>query len=123
MSAHSLIKMMRRKVQNKEGELFPNHKVLSKKDGDPQVLKLLQQYDDIFQEPRSLPPERNIQHCIELLPDAIPKKQHPYIYTYGQKTEIERIVKEMLNSGIIRLRQLCFPSMLVKKKDGGWRLC
>ncbi|KAL0330122.1 UNVERIFIED_CONTAM: Retrovirus-related Pol polyprotein from transposon [Sesamum radiatum] len=42
------------------------------------MLELLQQYDDVFQEPRLLPPERSIQHRIELIPDAIPKKQHPY---------------------------------------------
>ncbi|KAL0439602.1 UNVERIFIED_CONTAM: Retrovirus-related Pol polyprotein from transposon.6 [Sesamum latifolium] len=82
-------------------------------------------YDDVFKEPNSLPPEREIEHRIELLPDAIPRKQHPYRYAYGKKTEIERIVKEMLDSGIIRPSQSCFasPVLLVKKKDGGWRLC
>ncbi|KAL2230956.1 UNVERIFIED_CONTAM: Retrovirus-related Pol polyprotein from transposon [Sesamum indicum] len=82
-------------------------------------------YQDVFQEPKSLPPERSIQYSIELLSDAIPKKQHPYRYAYGQKTEIERLVKEMLGNGIIRPSQSSFasPVLLVKKKDGGWRLC
>ncbi|KAL0282300.1 UNVERIFIED_CONTAM: Retrovirus-related Pol polyprotein from transposon [Sesamum angustifolium] len=97
----------------------------AKKEENTKVLELLQQYNDVFQEPRSLPPERSIKRCIDLLPKAIPKKQHPYRYAYGQKTEIERIVKEMLDSGIIKPSQSSFAStvLLLKKKDGGWRLC
>ncbi|KAK4394129.1 hypothetical protein Sango_1883700 [Sesamum angolense] len=82
----------------------------AKKEENTKVLELLQQYNDVFQEPRSLPPERSIEHCIDLLPKAIPKKQHPYRYAYGQKTEIERIVKEMLDGGIIKPSQSSFAS-------------
>ncbi|KAL0352108.1 UNVERIFIED_CONTAM: Transposon Ty3-G Gag-Pol polyprotein [Sesamum calycinum] len=82
-------------------------------------------YDDVFKEPSSLPPEIKFEHGIELLPEGIPMKQHPYRYSYGQKTEIERIVKEMLDNGIIKPSQSSFvsPILLVMKKDGGWRLC
>ncbi|KAK4381110.1 Retrovirus-related Pol polyprotein from transposon [Sesamum angolense] len=73
MTAHSLVNMMRRKNHDTTGELL-----LKNHEENPKMLELLQQYDDIFQEPRLLPPERSIQHRIELLPDAIPKKQHPY---------------------------------------------
>ncbi|KAL0317386.1 UNVERIFIED_CONTAM: Transposon Ty3-G Gag-Pol polyprotein [Sesamum angustifolium] len=75
--------------------------------------------------PQSMPPVRNIEHMIEWRPDAIPKKQQPYRYAYGQKTEIENIVRGMLKSGIIQESQSSFasPVLLVKKKDGGWRLC
>ncbi|KAL0381339.1 UNVERIFIED_CONTAM: hypothetical protein Sangu_0198200 [Sesamum angustifolium] len=80
--------------------------------------ELLREYEEVFQEPSSLPPKRSIEHHIELLPDAIPKKQHPYRYAYGQKTKIERIVKEMLQSGIIKPSQSCFasPALLVRRK-------
>ncbi|KAL0391249.1 UNVERIFIED_CONTAM: hypothetical protein Scaly_0482000 [Sesamum calycinum] len=46
------------------------------------------------------------------------RKQHPYRYAYGQKTEIDKNVKEMLHSGIINPSQSSFasPMLLVKKR-------
>ncbi|KAL0319957.1 UNVERIFIED_CONTAM: Retrovirus-related Pol polyprotein from transposon.6 [Sesamum radiatum] len=104
-----------------KGELYTVSRKEPQVEGAPRLSELILQFQDIFQEPKTLPPER----AIELMHDAIPKKQHPYRYAYGQKTEIERIVKEMLDSGIIRTSQSSFasPVLLVKKKDGGWRLC
>ncbi|KAL0398579.1 UNVERIFIED_CONTAM: Retrovirus-related Pol polyprotein from transposon.6 [Sesamum radiatum] len=125
MAAHSLGKLLRRKNPESEGELVLMSKPMNRADEDFKISELLQQYNDIFKEPSSLPPEREIEHRIELLPEAIPRRQHPYRYAYGQKTEIEKIVKEMLNNGIIKPSQSSFasPVLLVKKKDGGWRLC
>ncbi|KAL0283300.1 UNVERIFIED_CONTAM: Retrovirus-related Pol polyprotein from transposon.6 [Sesamum angustifolium] len=120
LSALSMAKLIRRRSVVTEGEFFLSHKTLNKVEENNKILELLLQFEDVFQEPNSLPPETNIEHCIELLPDAIPKKQHQYRYAYSQKTEIERIVKEMLNSGIIRPSHSSFvsPVLLVKKKDG-----
>ncbi|KAL0458478.1 UNVERIFIED_CONTAM: Retrovirus-related Pol polyprotein from transposon [Sesamum latifolium] len=96
----------------------------SQKVDDPMISGLLQKFEDIFQEPQFLPPERTIEHKIELMPDAIPKKQPPYGYAYGHKTEIENIVKDMMKSGIIRASQSSFtsPVLFVKNKDGEWGL-
>lgn len=43
-----------------------------------------------------------------------------YRYLYFQKTEIEKQVKEMLNSGVIKasVSPYSSPILLVKKKDG-----
>ncbi|KAL2230104.1 UNVERIFIED_CONTAM: Transposon Ty3-G Gag-Pol polyprotein [Sesamum indicum] len=125
VSTYSLAQLMKGRSIEVPGELLLSHKPQMEEKGGSQVQAVLQLYEEVFKEPHSLPPERRIEHRIELLPEAIPKRQHPYRYAYGQKTEIERIVKEMLNSGIIRPSQSSFasPVLLVKKKDGGWRMC
>ncbi|KAL0376671.1 UNVERIFIED_CONTAM: Transposon Ty3-G Gag-Pol polyprotein [Sesamum calycinum] len=125
VSAYSLSKLLRRGNYGMKGQIYVVNKDINQGEKNPRLLDLLHHFSDIFQEPRTLPPERTIEHHIELVPDAIPRKQHPYRYAYGQKTEIEKIVREMLESGIIRTSQSSFvsPVLLVKKKDGGWRLC
>jgi hypothetical protein len=49
----------------------------------------------------------------------------PYRYPYFQKIEIEKIVKDLLASGVIRpsLSPFSSPILLVHKADGSWRLC
>ncbi|KAL0420984.1 UNVERIFIED_CONTAM: Retrovirus-related Pol polyprotein from transposon.6 [Sesamum latifolium] len=125
LSAYSLSKLLRRGNYGIKGHIYVINRDRMPDERDPRLLGLMHQFKDVFQEPKTLPPERIIEHHIELVPDAIPKKQHPYRYAYGQKTEIEKIVKDMLESGIIRTSQRSFasPVLLVKKKDGGWRLC
>lgn len=46
----------------------------------------------------------------------------PYRYLYFQKEEIEKIVEELLSSGMIRPNQspYSFPILLVRKLDGTW---
>jgi len=48
----------------------------------------------------------------------------PYWYPHLLKTEIEKQVGEKLNSGIIRPTNNPYssPVIVVKKKDGSWRI-
>ena len=49
----------------------------------------------------------------------------PYRYHYFQKTEIEKIIRELLEVGSIRPSQSPFssPVLLVREADGSWRMC
>ena len=49
----------------------------------------------------------------------------PYRYPYSQKEQIESMVHDMLQEGLIQPSKSPFssPIVLVKKKDGTWRFC
>ncbi|KAK9189837.1 hypothetical protein WN943_018436 [Citrus x changshan-huyou] len=65
------------------------------------VLILLHQYEQLFQTPSSQPPHRLIDHKIYLLPNTKPVNVRPYCYPHFQKAEMEKLINEMLNQGII----------------------
>lgn len=89
------------------------------------VHNLLSQYADVFKEPTELPPIRSHDHKIPLLKGSQPINQRGYRVPFIQKTEIEAQVKEMLKTGTIQPSTSSFasPVILVKKKDGSWRMC
>lgn len=75
--------------------------------------------------PSGLPPARQLDHRIHLLPNSKPINVRPYQYPYFQKNEIERQVKDMLDQGVIQRSHSPFsmPVLLVRKKDGSFRFC
>ncbi|MCH80279.1 Ty3/gypsy retrotransposon protein, partial [Trifolium medium] len=87
--------------------------------------EVLGKYAHIFQTPSSLPPRREKEHAINLINGHGAVNVRPYRYPHHHKNEIERQVKEMLESGIIRPSTSSFssPVILVKKKDNTWRMC
>lgn len=89
------------------------------------VQKLIEQFAEIFQDPKELHPNRGCDHAIEWLPSSKPVNQRPYSYSYEQKNTIERMVREMLETQIVITSTSPFasPVILVKKKDPTWRFC
>jgi hypothetical protein len=86
------------------------------------IQTILDQFAQVFQDPKTLPPERSYDHSIPLLPGAIPFNTKPYHYSPQMKTEIEEQVTQLLQSGLITHSSSPFasPVLLVKKK--GWNL-
>jgi hypothetical protein len=89
------------------------------------VQAFLQQFSDVFQEHHELPPHKEFDHSIHLLPGTSSVNCRPYRYSPLQKDEIERKVKQMLLDGTITptISPYASPVLLVKKKDGTWRFC
>jgi hypothetical protein len=90
-----------------------------------EIQTVLQQFHVVFDSPTDLPPRRFCDHTIPLIPRAHPVQSKPYRYAPALKDEIERLVQEMLQAGIIQPSDSAFssPVLLVKKKDGSWRFC
>lgn len=80
---------------------------------------------EFLQNLKGCPPKRKKEHAIVLVEGHRPVNVRPYRYPHHQNNEIEKQVKEMLDSGIIRHSQSAFssPVILVKKKDATWRTC
>ncbi|XP_060178356.1 uncharacterized protein LOC132608338 [Lycium barbarum] len=90
------------------------------------VTGLLEEYKCIFGEPQKLPPSRGVfDHHIPLLEGVNPVNSRPYRYSPIQKDIIEKMVREMMEQGIIQHSSSPYasPVVLVGKKDGSWRLC
>ena len=89
------------------------------------VTPLLLEYEDVFREHKTLPPHRIYDHHIKLKDNTQAVNARLYTYPYAQKNEIEKMVKEMLDNGIIRPSNSAFasPVVLVKMKDELWHFC
>ena len=91
----------------------------------PDLQKVLDNHSKVFETPKGLPPIRDHDHAIYLIPRSVPPNIRPYKYPYAQKSEIECMVAEMLEDGVIQPSQSSFsaPVILVHKKDGSWCMC
>jgi hypothetical protein len=93
----------------------------------PQDLQsILSKHQVVFSTPQGLPPSRGVHdHSIPLVPESLPPNIHPHRHPFSQKNEIEKIVHELLNVGVIRPSTSPYSShvVMVLKKEGSWRMC
>ena len=86
--------------------------------------QVLDNHSNVFETPKGLPPIRDHDHDIHLIPGSVPPKIKPYKYPSVQKSEIERMIAEMLEAGMIQPSQSSFSALvvLVHKKYGSWHM-
>jgi hypothetical protein len=83
-----------------------------------EIQHLLEEYTDVFEDPRTLPPSRFHDHHIPLLPNVVPVNSKPYRYSPLHKDEIENQVKALLAAGLIvpSTSPFASPVLLVQKR-------
>lgn len=89
--------------------------------GTPESIeKVLANFEDVFEEPKMLPPTRDCDHTIPLVPGAKPVNVRPYRLPHHQKNAMEELVKQLISSNTIKpsMSPYSSPAILVKKKDG-----
>ncbi|XP_058727193.1 uncharacterized protein LOC131598628 [Vicia villosa] len=121
--ASASIKSMYKALSNQgEGFMITYHMISEAEDPHaattPWIRPVLEDYPEVFTELQGLLPQRTHDYAIILQEGAAIPKLRPYRYRHYQKNEIEKLVDDMLQSGVIRpsVSPYSSPIILVKKK-------
>ncbi|KAK5785550.1 hypothetical protein PVK06_040146 [Gossypium arboreum] len=92
-----------------------------------EVERLLKSFQDVMpiELPKRLPPKREVDHKIELLPNTEPPARAPYRMAPSELEELWKQLIELLDDGFIRPSKASFdaPVLFQKKHDGSLRMC
>ncbi|GKF60292.1 putative reverse transcriptase domain-containing protein, partial [Tanacetum coccineum] len=87
---------------------------------------IVQDFPDVFPEDLpGLPPTRQVEFQIDLVPGAAPVARAPYRLAPSKMKELSEQLKELSEKGFIRPISSPWgaPVLFVKKKDGSFRMC
>jgi hypothetical protein len=86
---------------------------------------VLKDFEDVFKEVPRLPPKRDIDFSINLMPGAAPVSMTPYRMSTPELKELQMQLEELLKKEYIRpsVSPLGAPVLFVKNKYGTLILC
>jgi hypothetical protein len=92
------------------------------------AISLLQEFEHVFPKemPNELPPIRGIEHQIDFVPGAAIPNRPAYRSNPEETKELQRqVVEDLMSKEYVResMSQCAVPVLLVRKKDGTWRMC
>ena len=87
---------------------------------------IVRNFPEVFpEELPGLPPTRQVEFQIDLIPGAAPVARAPYRLAPSELQELSNQLQELLDKGFIRPSSSPWgaPVLFVKKKDGSFRMC
>ena len=91
-----------------------------------QEVKLILEFVDVMPKeiPHGLPPMRDIQHQIDLIPSLVFPNKLASTMSPKEHAELKTQVHDFLNKGLVQESESSYvvPTMLVHEKDGSWRM-
>nr|GFC33914.1 putative reverse transcriptase domain-containing protein [Tanacetum cinerariifolium] len=98
-------------------------KAVEKKPAD---IRVTCKFPEVFPDDLSgLPPVREVEFYIDLIPSALPITKAPYRLAPYEMSELSNQLRELQEKGFIRPSSSPWgaPVLFVKKKDGAMRMC
>ena len=89
-------------------------------------IPVVRDYSEVFpEELPGLPPARQVEFRIDLVPGANPIARAPYRLAPSEMQELSKQLQELSDKGFIRpsFSPWGAPVLFVKKKDGSFRMC
>jgi hypothetical protein len=89
-------------------------------------IRVVQDFPDVFlEELPGMPPDRDIEFLIELLPGTPPISKRPYKMPVNELVELKKQIAELQAKGFIRPSSSPWgaPVLFVEKNDGTQRIC
>jgi hypothetical protein len=108
-------------VQTDQGSMLNEAKAIALED-----IRVVQEYPDVFpEELLAMPPDRDIEFVIELLPGTSAISKRPYRISVNELAELKKQIAELQSKGFIRPSSSTWgaPVLFVEKKHGTQRMC
>ena len=89
-------------------------------------IPIVREFPNVFpEELPGLPPVRQVEFQIDLIPGAAPVARAPYRLAPSEMQELSNQLQELADRGFIRPSTSPWgaPVLFVKKKDGSFRMC
>nr|GEY04547.1 putative reverse transcriptase domain-containing protein [Tanacetum cinerariifolium] len=112
----------------KDETLIIRAQVMEKKSEEKRLenIHVVKEFPDVFpKELPGLPPVRQVEFQIDLIPRAAPVAHMPYRLAPSEMQELSNQLQELADRGFIRPSTSPWgaPVLFVKKKDGSFRMC
>ncbi|XP_070665252.1 uncharacterized protein [Malus domestica] len=125
---HGVISAIRaKKLLSKGCQGYLAHVVLNDVDsGSVEEVGVVRHYPDVFPDDLpGLPPDRDVEFSIDLLPGTNPISLTPYRMAPSELRELKIQLQELIDKGFIQPSSSPWgaPVLFVRKKDGTLRLC